>query len=68
MSSLDDCGTPESRTNMPGLRPPNDADPPGASIAEELVGRIAELDAIAWNLPGGRRELLLDDPDPEPAA
>ena len=53
---------------MLGLWPPNDADPPGASIAEELVGRIAELDAIAWNLPGGRRELVLDDPDPQPAA
>jgi hypothetical protein len=53
---------------MLGLWPLNDADPPGASIGEDLVGRIAELDAIAWNLPGCGRELLLDDPDPEPAA
>jgi hypothetical protein len=39
-------------------RPIAPAGPQGAELFDELRARIAELDAIAWNLPERRRDLL----------
>ena len=35
------------------------ADPDGAALADDLRSRVAELDAIAWNLPSRGDDLLL---------
>ena len=43
-------------------RPFAPADPRGHELFEELEARVAELDAIAWNLPA-RRDDLLAPPD-----
>jgi hypothetical protein len=44
-----------------GDRPIAPADPRGHELFAELQARVAELDAIAWNLPG--RDGLLAPPD-----
>jgi hypothetical protein len=56
-------------------RTPTDAPAPDpAELLEDLVARISELDAIAWNLPVPRDELLappdtawpvMDEPGPD---
>jgi hypothetical protein len=65
MSTLDDSRASSIR-NPSGL--PAVHDEPGRSITQDLVGRIADLDAIAWNLPGCNREFLPSDLDPQLAA
>jgi hypothetical protein len=45
-----------------GDRPIAPADPRGHELLEDLKARVAELDAIAWNLPV-RRTALLAPPD-----
>ncbi len=56
--------TADAHTAEPALgdRPIAPADHQGHELFDDLKLRVAELDAIAWNLPG-RREDLLEPPD-----
>jgi hypothetical protein len=52
------AGAPAVEPAARGDRPIAPADPRGHELLLDLRLRLAELDAIAWNLPGRRQELL----------
>jgi hypothetical protein len=56
-AELPDHDEPSARPDRP-IAP---ADPGGHDLVEDLNARVAELDAIAWNLPSRSEELLTTD-------
>lgn len=69
-SSHSSIAPPESLVVEPDARedrPTAPADPRGTDLFQDMRARVAELDAIAWNLPSRGRDLVLPPDDVWPA-